>query len=123
MGTENESAGPSSVDMELHDLKRMEDLEARSRTCGHVVMLLCERRVRRGRRDVCVRRSVKSQYALFVSVWVGDVGDFVAECGEEGVVLAGEVGVECGCDGVGQRDGGEYGGTWCLRHAGPGLGI
>jgi hypothetical protein len=63
MGTESESAAPSSVDVDLHDLRRMEELEARRRTCGHVVMLLCQRGVRRGRRDVCVRRGVKSQYA------------------------------------------------------------
>jgi hypothetical protein len=40
MGTESESAAPSSVDIDLHDLRRMEELQARSRTCGHVVMLL-----------------------------------------------------------------------------------
>jgi hypothetical protein len=39
---------------------------------------------------------------LFASVWVGDVGGFVAEGGEEGVVLASEVGVECGGDGAGE---------------------
>jgi hypothetical protein len=39
---------------------------------------------------------------LFASVWVGDVGGFVAEGCEEGVVLLSEVCAECGGDGVGK---------------------
>jgi hypothetical protein len=61
MGTESESTAPSSAEMDLQDLRRTEELEARSKTCGHVVMLLCKRRVRRGSKDVRVRRGVKSQ--------------------------------------------------------------
>jgi hypothetical protein len=63
MGMASESAATSSVDMNLHDMRRMEELEARSRTCGFVVILLSHRGVRRGWRDVSVRRGVKSQYA------------------------------------------------------------
>jgi hypothetical protein len=40
---------------------------------------------------------------IFLSVLVSDVGGFVAESGEEGVVLVGEVGAECGGDGVSER--------------------
>jgi hypothetical protein len=43
---------------------------------------------------------------LFVSVWVGDVCGFVAERGEEGVVLTGEMVAECGGDGAGECEGG-----------------
>jgi hypothetical protein len=39
---------------------------------------------------------------LFVSVGVGDVGGYVSESSEEGVVLAGEVVPECGGNGVGE---------------------
>jgi hypothetical protein len=63
MGTESESAAPSRVDTDLLDLRRMKELESRSRICGQVVMLFFPRGVRRGRRDVCVRRGVKSEYA------------------------------------------------------------
>jgi hypothetical protein len=35
-------------------------------------------------------------------VWFGDVGGFVTERGEEGIVLAGEVGVECRGEGRGR---------------------
>jgi hypothetical protein len=42
---------------------------------------------------------------LFVSVGVVDVGAFVTEGGEEGVVLSGEVGSEGGGDGVGEGEG------------------
>jgi hypothetical protein len=41
MGIESEVAAPSRVNTDLHDLRRMEELEARRRTCGQVVMLLC----------------------------------------------------------------------------------
>jgi hypothetical protein len=34
MGTETEAAAPSKVYMNLYDLRRMEELEARRRTCG-----------------------------------------------------------------------------------------
>jgi hypothetical protein len=53
---------PSRMDMDLRGLRRVEELEARSRTCGHVVTLLCHRAVRRWRRDLCVRRGLKLQY-------------------------------------------------------------
>jgi hypothetical protein len=39
MGTESEAAAPPRVDMDLHDLRGMEELEARRRTCGQVEML------------------------------------------------------------------------------------
>jgi hypothetical protein len=39
---------------------------------------------------------------LFVSVWVGDMGGFVSERGEEGSVVAGEVGADSGGDGIGE---------------------
>ena len=39
---------------------------------------------------------------LVVSVWVGYMDGFVSEGGEEGVALAGEVGAECGGEGVGE---------------------
>jgi hypothetical protein len=42
---------------------------------------------------------------LFESVGVRDVGGFVAEGGEEGVVLAGEMVPECGGDEVGEGEG------------------
>jgi hypothetical protein len=61
--------------MDLRGLRRMEELEARSKIYGHVVMLFCHRGVRRWRRNLCVRRGVKSQYAyLYVCgsvMWVG----------------------------------------------------
>jgi hypothetical protein len=41
---------------------------------------------------------------VFVRVWVGDVGGHVSERSEEGVVLAGEVGAECGGNGVGDGE-------------------
>jgi hypothetical protein len=63
IGTESEVVDPVSVDMDLQDWRRMEVSVARRRTCGHVVMLFRRRGVRRGRRDVCVRRGVKSLYA------------------------------------------------------------
>jgi hypothetical protein len=49
MGTKSESMPPSSVELVLHDLRRMEELEAQSRTCGHVVMLFCQIGVMRTR--------------------------------------------------------------------------
>jgi hypothetical protein len=58
MWIESEVVDPLSVDMDLQDWRRMESLVARRRTCGHVVMLFCQRGVRRGRRDVCVRGEV-----------------------------------------------------------------
>jgi hypothetical protein len=64
IGTESESLAPSRVHMDLQGFRGiMEDVEARRRNCGHVVMLLCHRGVRRERRDLRVRRGVKSQYA------------------------------------------------------------
>jgi hypothetical protein len=39
-------------------------------------------------------------------VGFGDVGGFVAEGCEKGIVLAGELRVECGGDGVGEGEGG-----------------
>jgi hypothetical protein len=63
-GIERESVVPSSVATDLRGLRRMEEMEARRRTCGHVVILLFHNRgVRRWRRDLCVWRGVKSQYA------------------------------------------------------------
>jgi hypothetical protein len=41
MGTESEVVDPVIVEMDLHDWRRMEESEARRRTCGHVVMLFC----------------------------------------------------------------------------------
>jgi hypothetical protein len=43
---------------------------------------------------------------LFVCVWVGDVSGIIKEGGEDGFVLAGEVGAECGGYGVGEAKGG-----------------
>jgi hypothetical protein len=63
MGTESEVVDPVSVDMDLQDLRRMEVVVARRRTCGHVVMLFFQRWVRRGRRDACVLRGENSQYS------------------------------------------------------------
>jgi hypothetical protein len=63
MGTESEVVDPMSVETDLHDWRRMEVSVARRRTCDHDVMLCCQRDLRRGRRDVCVRRGEKSQYA------------------------------------------------------------
>jgi hypothetical protein len=60
--------------MDLRGLRRMEELEAWSRTCGRGVMLLCHRGMRWWSKDLCVRRGVKSQYAcLYVCgsvMWV-----------------------------------------------------
>jgi hypothetical protein len=39
--TKRESVAPSRVVMDLRGWRRMEELEAQSRICGHVVMLLC----------------------------------------------------------------------------------
>jgi hypothetical protein len=63
MGTESEVVDPVSVDMDLQDWRRMKVVVALRRTCGHVVMWFYQRGVRRGRRDVCVRRGVKLQHA------------------------------------------------------------
>jgi hypothetical protein len=63
MATKSEVVDPVSVGMDLHDWRRMEVLVARRRTFGHVVVLFHQRGMRRGRREVCVRRGVKSQYA------------------------------------------------------------
>jgi hypothetical protein len=41
MGIESESGTPSSFDMVLRDSRRMEEPEARSTSCGYVIMLLC----------------------------------------------------------------------------------
>jgi hypothetical protein len=41
---------------------------------------------------------------LLVCVSVGDVCGFVSEGGEEGVVLSGEMGAECGGNGVGEGE-------------------
>jgi hypothetical protein len=59
---------------------------------------------------------------LIVGVWVGDVSGQVEGRGEESVVLAGEVGAECGGDGVGEENW-RYGGTWYRRCVVAGLGI
>jgi hypothetical protein len=56
--TESESLAPSRVDTVLRGLRRMEELEARRRICGHVVILLLHRGARRERRGLCVRRGV-----------------------------------------------------------------
>jgi hypothetical protein len=61
MGTERGVVDPVSVVMDLHDLRMKEDEVALRRTCGHVVMLLFQRGVRRGRREACVLRGEKSQ--------------------------------------------------------------
>jgi hypothetical protein len=63
MGIESEAVDPVGVDLDLQDWRRMEVTVARMRTCGHVVMLFRQRLVRHWRRDVCVWRGVKSQYA------------------------------------------------------------
>jgi hypothetical protein len=63
MRTESESLTPSGVDMDyLRGMRRMEELEARRKICGHVVILLWKRGVRQERRVLCVRRGVKSEY-------------------------------------------------------------
>jgi hypothetical protein len=51
MGTEIEVVDPASVDVDLHDWRKMVVLVARRRTCGHVVVLFCQMRMRGGRRD------------------------------------------------------------------------
>jgi hypothetical protein len=60
--------------MDLQDLRMMEEEEARRRIHGHVVMLFSHRGLRRGRRDLCAWRGVRSLYAcLFVCgsvIWV-----------------------------------------------------
>ena len=61
MGTESGVVDPVSVVMDLHDLRMKEDEVALRRTCGHEVMLLFQRGVRRGRREACVLRGEKSQ--------------------------------------------------------------
>ena len=43
MGTDSGVVGPVSVEMDLQDLSMKEVEEARSRTCGHVVMLFFQR--------------------------------------------------------------------------------
>jgi hypothetical protein len=63
MGIESEVVDPVYVEMDLHDLRRMEVVVARRRTCGHVVMLFRHMGVRRRRRDACVLRGVNSHYA------------------------------------------------------------
>jgi hypothetical protein len=63
METESEVVDPVCVEMDLQDLRRMEVVVARRRTCGHVVMLFRQKGVRRGMRDVCVLRGVNAQYA------------------------------------------------------------
>jgi hypothetical protein len=61
--------------MNLHDLRRMEELEARSRTCGHVVPEGGE-----ALKEGCVSvPGCEVAVRLFVYVWVGDVLGFVAE--------------------------------------------
>jgi hypothetical protein len=54
---------PLCVEMDLQDLRRMEVVKARSRTCGHVVMLFFKRGVRRERREACVLRGENSRDA------------------------------------------------------------
>ena len=61
MGTERGVVDPVSVVMDLHDLRMKEDEVALRRTCGHEVMLLFQRGVRRCRREACVLRGEKSQ--------------------------------------------------------------
>jgi hypothetical protein len=43
MGTESEVVDPVSVDTDSQDLRRMEVVVARRKTCGHVVMLFFQR--------------------------------------------------------------------------------
>jgi hypothetical protein len=63
-GTIRELVAPSRVViMDLRGLRRMGELEARRRTCGHVAILLSHRGVRWWRRVLRVRRGVNSQYA------------------------------------------------------------
>jgi hypothetical protein len=56
MGTESGVVDPVSLEMDLQDLSMKEEGLARRRTCGHVVMLLFQRGVRRRRREACVLR-------------------------------------------------------------------
>jgi hypothetical protein len=63
IGIERQSVAPSRVEIDLHGLRRIEELEARSRTCCNVMIWLCNKGVRRWRRDLCVRRGMKSQCA------------------------------------------------------------
>jgi hypothetical protein len=79
MATESESAAPSSGVMDLQDLRRMEEQEARSRTCCHAVMWFCQMELKR-LGGICVSSAwCELTLCLFVSVWVGYVGGFVAE--------------------------------------------
>jgi hypothetical protein len=84
--------------MDLHALKRMEELKARRRICGHVVMLLCQKGGEAKVEGLVCVAGCQVAVVLFVGVWVGDVSGFVAELGEEGVVLACEVGTKCACE-------------------------
>jgi hypothetical protein len=61
MGTQSESLDTPNVDMDLCCLTRMEEVNARRRSCEHVVILFCKQGGRRERRDLCVWRGVKSQ--------------------------------------------------------------
>jgi hypothetical protein len=63
MGTERGLRAPSSEDIVLHDLRRVDEEEARKRSCGQVVMVFFQRGVRRDSRDKWVWRGVMSQYA------------------------------------------------------------
>jgi hypothetical protein len=81
VGIEREVVDPASVDMHLHDWRRMEVSVAWRRTCDQEVMMCCQRGLRRARRDVCsAGRDVV--VCLFVSMGVGDVGGFVADGGD-----------------------------------------
>ena len=68
MGTESGVVDPVSVEMVLLDLRMKEEEVALRMTCGHEVMLFFQRGVRRGRREACVLRGEKSQYACLY-VW------------------------------------------------------
>jgi hypothetical protein len=57
MGTESEVVDPASVDMDLHDWRRMKVSVARRRTCDQVLILFWQRWFTRGRRDVCLYSS------------------------------------------------------------------
>ena len=81
MGTDCEVVDYSSMDIDLHDLRGMEELEARRRSCGHVVNLLFPKGVEAGEeRRVCAASSAVA-VCLFLCARVRDVCGFVAELG------------------------------------------
>jgi hypothetical protein len=100
METESETEVPLRDDMDLHVLRKMEELWP----CDNVVMPEWGEAGKEG--FVCAA-VCEVAVCLFVSVGVIDVGGFVAEGGEEGIVLAGKAGAECGGDGVDEGEGGD----------------